>query len=97
MFVSEDRLENSITVHTGTKEGAIYKVGFGLLRHGIFVEKGVGRGWPISRAGSGAGGRVPKPWFNPVVEPAVQELADELAKTQADVQADIITDRILIR
>lgn len=72
------------------KNGMVSKVSFKFPRHMVFVHKGVGKGVPISIAGSSATARKPKPWFNEVIDPAVDELADIVAQETADyIVADI--------
>ncbi|QXN68089.1 hypothetical protein [Microcystis phage Mae-Yong924-2] len=80
--------------------GQVDRVQFKFERYMIFVHKGVGKGWPISRvranaaawsAASGKKGRVPKPWFNPVIERMLQDLADTAAKHQAEIAAKRLT------
>ena len=64
-------------------------VGFRMPRHGVFVEKGVGRGHPISSVGAKLG-RKAKPWFNPVLDAQVPKLANIAAKHGADIIAKTI-------
>ncbi len=65
--------------------GEINRVSFIMARPLIFVHKGVGRGWPISRAGSAlARGRVAKEFFNPVIDERITALADFIAESHAD-------------
>jgi len=68
--------------------GIPWKIGFQFPRHGVFVEKGVGRGHPIGRVAQATaaakGRRNPKPWFNPVMEVTVPELANDLNLNIAD-------------
>jgi len=62
--------------------GIVDRVGFKLLRRGVFVEKGVGKGRP---AGSAKSEQYKKPWFNPVIDPAIPELADIAQMHYADI------------
>lgn len=71
--------------------GIASKISYKFARHGVFVEKGVGRGWPIERiknntaiVSSAGKGRAPKPWFNPLIEKEAARLADILVKDLAD-------------
>jgi hypothetical protein len=66
------------------RAGILNAVGFKMPRHGVFVEKGVGRGYP---AGHSKLGRKPKPWFNPVMEMEVPRLANIAAKHGVDIAA----------
>jgi hypothetical protein len=67
--------------------GKIYALGYKMPRHGVFVEKGVGRGHPIGNNGLK---RKPKPWFNPVIEREVVTLGNIAAKHGADIAANRI-------
>lgn len=71
--------------------GEVYKVSFGFERYGVFVSKGVGRGYKIDSVGANTDalgkakkGRTPKDWFNPVVEKYVKDLGDIVVKYHAD-------------
>ncbi|MDP2188737.1 MAG: hypothetical protein Q8J69_08650 [Sphingobacteriaceae bacterium] len=78
------------------KYGSVDKLSYKFERYMVFVHKGVGKGWPISRVRANAGAwsaaasgkrRVPKPWFNNVIEKQLQELADTAAKHKAEIAA----------
>jgi hypothetical protein len=81
----------------GTRNGEIIRVSYGMKRHLIYVHKGVGRGWPISRVGGTAsalaGGRKPKPFFNNIIDRRINKLADDVQ----NFKADIIVENIKIR
>jgi hypothetical protein len=85
---SSGKLLASIRASAKQNRGVIDRVGFQFERYGVFVEKGVGRGWPISRVrGQSAaimGGRSPKPWFNNTMESMVPKLADIVKDGMAD-------------
>lgn len=53
------------------------KVSFKFARHLVFVHKGVGKGTPIGKAGTGA--RRAKEWFEPPIEKNIEKLADIVA------------------
>lgn len=55
-------------------------IGITFEKHGIYVEKGVGRGRGID-----SGKTKPMPWFNPVVELYVPVIAEDLAINAADL------------
>ena len=81
--------------------GEIYRLGFSFAREGIFVHKGVGRGY-VMRSGvvfktSKTPGinRRPKPWFNPVVESFIPEL-EQIIKEYTET-AILNSSRIYIR
>lgn len=59
--------------------GQVSRVNFRLVRHGIFFERGVGRG----RKASG-GKTTPHPFIKPVLDPAIDQLADIIASEYAD-------------
>lgn len=87
-----NRLYRSLRLNTGKKDGLIYKLGFKLKRHGVFMEKGVGRGYNMNGGsvvrtakGPQKKARVPKPWFNPSVDAHAGNLADAAAKHYADL------------
>ena len=88
---SEKKLEESIIGKTRKDFGIIDRITYSFERHGVFVHKGVGRGYQIS------GGMVqrtakskmteprqPAEWFNPVLDQSLPELADKLAEINAD-------------
>lgn len=75
-------LYKATTAKAAKQGGIVDKAGFKLLRYGVFVEKGVGKGRGIR---SGKVQLYAKPWFNPTVIPAVNELADIAQQHYADV------------
>jgi len=86
---SREVLENILR----SRGGLVSKVSFKFPRHMVFVHKGVGKGVPISLAGSNATNRKPKPWFNPVMDKKVEDLADRVA----DHSADIVVNNLMIK
>ncbi len=84
------RLLRSIKGKTKKENGLIFRVTKEILRHGVFIEKGVGRGYPIesvkgnARAIQGASGRTARPWFNPVLDKDFPRLADKVGEHMAD-------------
>jgi hypothetical protein len=67
----------------------IYAIGFGLRRHGVFVEKGVGRGYEynggnVRRKDGGPVKRRPSPWFNPIMEAEIPRLTDIVKRYTGD-------------
>ena len=88
----EGKLVNSIKPSTKQTYGEIDTISFSFERHGIFVHKGVGRGWEMSgklvtRTAKGkmkGGGRNVVEWFNPVIERNAPVLADQIAIVNAD-------------
>lgn len=81
--------------------GEIFRLGFSFRREGIFVHKGVGRGYVmkngtvVKTTKQPGFNRQPRPWFNPVVErfiPELEQIIFEYAET-----AIINSTRIYIR
>ena len=81
--------------------GEIFRLGFSFAREGIFVHKGVGRGYVMNNgvvvkiSKSSGHNRKPKPWFNPVIESFIPELG-EIIKNYAE-NAILNSTRIYIR
>lgn len=81
--------------------GEIYRLGFSFRREGIFIHKGVGRGYVMNNgvvvklSKNPVGIRKPKPWFNPVIDAFIPEL-EEIVKEYADT-AILNSTRIFIR
>lgn len=88
----EGKLVNSIKPSTRQSYGEIDTISFSFERHGIFLHKGVGRGWEMTgkvvrRTAKGKmenGGRNAVEWFNPVIDKNVPDLADQIATVNAD-------------
>lgn len=87
----ELRLSDSIRTKRGKLNGVISNISFTFEQHGVFVHKGVGRGYAIS--GGMVVRKAPEPtknprqpndWFNSVIEENLPELADKLVEIQAD-------------
>lgn len=85
----EGHLAESIKAGTKATYGQIDLVSFTFERHGVFVHKGVGRGYPIGGKGEikdpSGRGRQPVEWFNPELEKYAPELANRLADINADL------------
>ena len=94
-------LRKSIKTTFFYEYGEIFRLGFSFARHGIFVHKGVGRGYVMSSgtviktAKTQGFNRKPKPWFNPVVESFIPEL-EKIIFDYTDT-AIINSSRIYIR
>jgi hypothetical protein len=87
----EGKLADSITARIGKKLGVAELVSFSFERHGVFVHKGVGRGYELqgnSVIRTAKGGmdtpRIPVPWFNPVLDLQVPLLANSIAEVNAN-------------
>jgi len=88
---TEHKLVNSIKPSTRKSFGEIDKVSFSFERHGVFVHKGVGRGYKmvgktVVRYAKGKPNpeRYAVEWFNPIMDKTVPLLADEIALINAD-------------
>lgn len=99
---SEKKLAVSIETKTRRDAGEIDTITFSFERHGVFVHKGVSRGYNMSgntvtrtAKGPQTKPRVAVEWFNPVLDTYIPELADNLAKLNAN--AVLNTARVKIR
>ena len=87
------KLLKSISYNLRKYHGEVERITFKFPRHGIFVEKGVGRGYPIESVRNTSAmlsvmsgkKRYPKPWFNPVMDDELPALADTVAKHYGDL------------
>ena len=61
----EKKLYRSIAFNLNKRDNLIERVRFSFERHGVFLEKGVGKG-----------SRVAKVWFNETIDNKLEELAD---------------------
>lgn len=80
----EDFLINSLASRLRKRKGDIESVAFSFARHGIFLERGVGKYRP---KGSAAASKAAKPWIAPTLEPSIEELANILEEEYADIAA----------
>ena len=88
---TEMKLTDSIKARTGQKFGVIDRATFSFERHGVFVHKGVGKGYQMqggmvvrTAKGPVTKERKPNEWFNPVLDQSLPELANKLAEINAD-------------
>jgi hypothetical protein len=95
------KLESNITTKTRKDFGEINMVSFQFPRHGVFVHKGVGRGWEMisgkvvrTAKGIQKGTRVPKDWLNSEIDKSVGLLADELVTIKADAVVNAASAKI---
>ena len=99
---TEMKLAASITSKVKKEFGIVDRISFNFERHGVFVHKGVGRGYKISGGtvvrvakGKETTSRKPVEWFNPVLEQMLPELADRLAEVNADAVLNV--SRMMIK
>jgi hypothetical protein len=100
---TEKKLADSIGSYTRKEVDRIFKIAFKFERHGVFVHKGVGRGYVA--AGQGFVNRIAKgpqvrqriavEWFNPILDQNLPELADRLAAINADSSVNSTAMKIL--
>ncbi len=99
---SEYKLAQSITSKTKRDYGEIDTISYSFERHGVFVHKGVGRGYEAQNGfvirtakGPKTNDRKPVEWFNPVLDAYIPELANEIAKINADAVLNTARVKIL--
>lgn len=99
----EKKLAASISSKVGKDYGLANYVGFQFERHGVFVHKGVGRGYQSNGLGfvrrtainpPRAQQRIAVEWFNPVLDKYLPELADGIAEINADAAVNATQIRI---
>ena len=88
---TENKLVYSIKGITKKAYGVIDRVTYSFERHGVFVHKGVGRGYKMqggmvvrTATTPTTNPRTSSEWFNPTLEQSLPELADNLAEINAD-------------
>lgn len=99
---NEEKLIDSIKHRVYYAHGIAEGVGFRIERHGVFVHKGVGRGYKmvngmVIRYATGPminGGRKPVDWFNSIVDQDTEKLANDLAQVNADASVNAMRMRI---
>lgn len=79
-------LKKGLRWRSGKYFDLVNRVSYYFPRHGVFVEKGAGRGYPVrGRAESDSAiGRKPKPWYNPVLKKQVPAMADVASQHLGD-------------
>ena len=87
----EKPLMKSVAFSLRRRDGEIERISFRFVRHGIFLEHGVGKGRP---AGSSPAREHKAPWLSLVLPDAIEELADRLAEEYADIAIDELRFRI---
>ena len=93
----EGKLADSISTRLGKRLGVTELVSFSFERHGVFVHKGVGRGYEINgnavvRTATGpmSAPRNPAPWFNAVLNIHVPKLANDIAEVNANAALNAV-------
>ena len=88
-------LKKNVSTRSKKDFGEIYLVGFVFPRHGVFVHKGVGRGWQMQggkvvRVSKGeiTKDRKPKDWLNSEIEKRLPKLAADISEIKADAVVD---------
>lgn len=88
------------------KYNVVEGIGFSIQRHGVFVHKGVGKGYKMfggfvmrmskeSTRNPGGFTRQPADWFNPIIDGNVPGLADKMAEIHADLAVNAMRMRIV--
>jgi hypothetical protein len=78
--IKGSKLMRSIRNTYKEEYGEIFRIGFAFAREGVFVHKGVGRGYVmkggvvIKTSKTIGFNRKPKPWFNHIIETFIPEL-----------------------
>jgi len=78
-------LSSSLRTNFRRNAGSINRIGFSFRPYGVYVHKGVGRGYRMqgevvvrtAKSKPAPQKRIPKPWFNPVIETFTPDL-DEI-------------------
>ena len=95
------KLKSSIKNTYKEDYGEIFRIGFSFKPEGVYVHKGVGRGYVmqggvvVKTSRTEGWNRRPKPWFNPVIEANMPELQEIIKRHVSD--AVINTARIYIQ
>lgn len=84
---SEVKLIDSIKGRVNAPQLELQRVAFGFARHGIFLERGVGKGRKVNSAEARAAAR---PWLSVTLPRIVKDLAELLTNEYAEVAVDEI-------
>jgi hypothetical protein len=76
--ITEKILGSDIRATAKKNFGEFERLSFTFPRHGVFLQKGVGRGHPIGSP------RVAKDWFNSIISKHMQELVDIVGNYYAE-------------
>jgi len=97
---SEEKLVDSLKGNVHTYYNQADGVTFKFERHGIFVHKGVGRGYSsknnmVTKTSKNPEGHRDKiDWFNPILDKYTPELADKIGEINADAVVDAMKMKI---
>jgi len=99
----ERKLSDSLKSQTKQKYGVIDQASIIFERHGVFVHKGVGRGYKMvggtvvrtAKSVISLTTREPREWFNPAIDQLMPELVEKLEQINAD--AVINATRLVIK
>ena len=88
----ERKLTDSLRSQTKQKYGVIDQASIIFERHGVFVHKGVGRGYKMvggtvvrtAKSVIPLTTRVPREWFNPAIDQLLPELVEKLEQINTD-------------
>ncbi|HBZ67607.1 MAG TPA: hypothetical protein DEO70_12285 [Bacteroidales bacterium] len=91
MGIEGTELTDSLRTNFRKNAGGINRIGFSFRPHGVYIHKGVGRGYQMQggvvvRTAKGEPKpqeRYPKPWFNPVIEAFINDLNQIVGKYYA--------------
>ena len=93
----EGKLSESVKARIGKKMGVSELVSFSFERHGIFVHKGVGKGYEMkggvvirTTKSASAEQRNPVSWFNPILERYIPLLANDIATVNANAALNAV-------
>jgi len=81
-IVKQEILAESLRGRVRRADGSIERVAWSFVRHGIFIEHGVGKHRAV---GSAAAERAKQPWLSKIIPTAVDQLADILEERYADL------------
>jgi hypothetical protein len=79
----KSKLVKSLKTKFKQKDGELERVSFSFTKHGIFYERGVGRGRGIQ-----SGKTKPNPWLKPILDAEIEQLADLIAEKYADLAVE---------
>lgn len=87
---SSKAASKSVSTREKKKFGVVERISYTFPKHMVFVHHGVGRGTKRNAANSFHTNRVPKDWFNSVLDEEVPRLADDITDEFADMSVNAI-------